>query len=107
MGGRGRASESYYLHEGQQGKHIEGHNNYIPGRSKITIPLKRLQELFEEYSGTGIRHGTRELVNFEEVIGIHINDITGVETETTWGTIHYKDDGGYHIVPAYPNNQGE
>jgi hypothetical protein len=102
--GKAKDSMTYYLNEGKQGKHIEGHNNFIPGRSKITISLERLQELFNEYKGTGIKDENKEVVDFKEIIGLHVNEKTGAETPTTWGTIHYDKNGGYHIVPYYHQN---
>ncbi|MFA5449109.1 MAG: polymorphic toxin type 50 domain-containing protein [Clostridia bacterium] len=104
MGGRGRNSDRYYLHWGKQGKHIVGHNNYRnDGRSIITISRERIQELFNQYRGTGVRVGNRERhVNFEEIIGKYHNMKTGEEFDTTWGTIHYNEDVGYHIVPEIP-----
>jgi len=105
MGGRGRNSDRYYLHWGKQGKHIEGHNNYDPKRSPITISKERIQELFNQYRGTGIityeRNGVRELINFNEVIGQVKNPYNGQMEDTTWGNIIYKNDGGYHIVPNW------
>jgi len=52
--------------------------------------------LFNQYRGTGKIFGNKEVVNFNEVIG-KVND-----QDTTWGTIHYDKNGGYHIVPAAP-----
>lgn len=107
MGGRGRNVNRFYLHWGQQGKHIVGHNNYKPWKSPITISKERLQQLFNKYRGTGIRHGDREVVNFHEVIGKIENSETGKMEETTRGTIHYRKDGGYHIIPASPKIKEE
>jgi hypothetical protein len=33
--------------------------------------------------------GYKELVDFGELIGYHVNEITGTKTPTPWGTIHY------------------
>ncbi len=43
MGGRGRPSLGYYLHLGRQGKHIIGHNNYVEGRSIVTISVAKIE----------------------------------------------------------------
>jgi hypothetical protein len=104
MGGRGRNSNRFYLHWGKQGKHIPGHNNYDPKRSPVISSKERLQELFEKYRGTGERVGNKEVVDFEEVIGQVKNPATGEIENTTWGKIHYDEDGGYHIVPYYSGN---
>lgn len=103
MGGRGRNSDRYYLDEDSQGKHIVGHNNYRAGeKSPITISKERLQELFHQYRGIGERRGHTEIVNFNEVIGKYKNWQTDQWEDTTWGKIHYREDGGYHIVPSVP-----
>jgi len=103
MGGRGRNSDRYYLHWGKQGKHIIGHNNYIPGRSIITVSEEELERLFNEYRGTGIKEGNnKEIINFNQVIGQVKNPDTGQMEDTTWGKIHYDEDGGWHIVPFLP-----
>jgi RHS repeat-associated protein len=96
-----RSSPVPRIHMGQQGKHIVGHNNYIPGRSifKHSDP----QGLLNRFGGTGQPVGNverglpgfRERVDFQQVIG----EINGVET--TKGIIHYAKDGA-HIVPALP-----
>ena len=106
MGGRGRPSENYYLKMDDQGKHYPWHRNWQPDKSPITVSPERLQELFNKYHGTGEKVGNREIVNFEEVIGqIKIYE-TGEMQDTIWGTIHYDEYGGYHIVPYYQQNQG-
>ena len=103
MGGRGRNSDRYHMHEGKQGKHIPGHNNYIPGRSTITVSKEKLQQLFNEYKGTGEKIGNKEVhVNFNETIGQYVNQETGESQATSWGTIHYDNTGGWHIVPEMP-----
>lgn len=106
MGGRGRNTDRYYLHWGRQGKHIEGHNNFDSRRSPILISKDHIEELFNQYRGTGKilyeRGGVRELVNFKEVIGQARNPFTGQMEDTTWGKIMYANDGGYHIVPYNP-----
>ena len=107
MGGRGRNSERYYLHWGKQGKHIPGHNNYGEGKSIITVSKEHLIELFNVFRGTGEFHGNKEVVDFGEIIGVYIDGETGEAIETTRGTIHYKNDGGWHIVPAQPWQKGE
>jgi hypothetical protein len=89
------------VHAGQQGKHIPGHRNYIPGRSPFTHPDP--QGLLDRFAGTGQaankiprgQPGFRERVDFREVIG----KVNG--QPTTKGIIHYGK-GGAHIVPANP-----
>ena len=94
------------IHVGKQGKHIKGHNNYIPGRSYLTISETEIQELVRKYAGSGwIRrdHADRwvhkESVTADHIIGVVVNPETGVEEETRKFVIHYAGNG-VHIVPA-------
>ncbi len=93
-------AEGPLLNMGKQGKHIPGHNNFISGRSELTHPDPAA--LLKRGAGTGVRHGTKEVVNFGEEIGVHV-DQSGTRTSTTRGTIHYDSQGGAHIVPAKPD----
>lgn len=103
MGGRGRESDRYKLHEGKQGKHIKGHNNYKDdGRSTTTASKELLEKVVNEKSGTGEIHGNKEVMDFEETIGQYVDDKTGESQDTSWGTVHYSDDGWFHVVPAPP-----
>ena len=45
--------------------------------------------------------GSKERVNFNKNIGIYIDPVTGNQTPTTMGIIHYSKNG-YHVVPAKP-----
>ena len=90
------------IHEGNQGKHIPGHNNYMKGRSVFRGSMKKAQELVDQYAGTGQQKGPKkEVIDFGEVIGTYIDHNTGRTGETTRGTIHYSKKGT-HIVPARP-----
>ena len=80
------------IHEGNQGKHIIGSNEYQPekGRSIVTISDKRIIELVKKYTRTGRCHNSyRETVDFGEVIGKYIDPETGIGYDTTKVTIHY------------------
>ena len=58
------------IHKGQQGKHIEGHNDYIKGRSEITHSDP--ETLLKRGAGTGEMIGPKtEAVDFNEPIGIY------------------------------------
>jgi hypothetical protein len=89
------------LELGSQGKHIPGHNNYIPGRSPLTH--NNPQGLLDDFAGKGQpvnnvprgQPGFKERVDFGQVIG----EVNG--KPTTKGIIHYSKDGA-HIVPANP-----
>ena len=90
------------LNEGKQGKHVPGHNNYEPGKSELTISMKKASNLVNKFSGKGTPVGTnKERVDFGEVIGNYKDPITGKSTPTTIGMIHYSK-SGTHIVPARP-----
>lgn len=91
---------------GKQGKHILGHNNYIEGRSYLTISLEEAQELVNKYAGTGYikfnRKGEwdrKELIEVDKNIGVSINNETGIETPTNKFKVHYSNKGT-HIVPT-------
>lgn len=89
---------------GKQGKHIQGHNNYIEGRSILRTDPERLTSR----AGTGApvgriprgQPGFKERVDFGEVIGDFVEE--GVATPTTKGIITYAADGSIHIIPARP-----
>lgn len=93
------------IHEGKQGKHILGHNNYIEGRSYLTISKEEAQTLVNRYAGTGeIRFNSndewdkKEIIKVYKDIGVNINNKTGQETGTDRFKIHYSKKGT-HIVP--------
>jgi len=93
------------IEAGKQGKHILGHNNYIEGRSYLTIPLDEAQKLVDQYAGTGeLARGSKgewehqEIIRTSKPIGVDINPITGERTIVTDFKIHYSKKG-VHIVP--------
>lgn len=95
------------IEEGKQGKHIVGHNNYIEGRSYLTIDAKEVQDLVNKYAGTGKiqrdRQGHwnhKEVVTMRKNIGVY-KDLKGNEFPTDIATIHYSKNG-VHVVPAKP-----
>ena len=90
---------------GKQGKHIQGHNNYIPGRSYLTISEKEMQELVNRYAGTGeLLRDTKgiwkkqETIHGEVVVGYSVDPFTGQTVKTQDFKIHYSK-SGVHIVP--------
>lgn len=95
------------IHEGQQGKHIPGHNNFQPGKSELTDPNP--QRLLQEGAGRGQQigdtpigqPGSKERVDFGRTIGNYVDPVTGEKTPTTNGIIHYGSRGA-HIVPSRP-----
>lgn len=94
------------IEEGKQGKHIKGHNNYIEGRSYLTISLEEAQELVNKYAGTGeIRlkqngeWDNKEIIKVDNDIGVNINNKTNESSLTNKFKIHYSKKG-VHIVPT-------
>lgn len=87
------------IHMGQQGKHILGHPNYIPGRSVLRADPHRL---LQNKAGKGTMvNEHKERVNFGEDIGDYLDLKTNHYYPTTNGIIHYGKNGA-HIVPAAP-----
>ncbi|PMR59346.1 transposase [Verrucosispora sp. ts21] len=91
------------MHPGKQGKHVPGHNNFDPTRGRSEFTHSDPQGLINQFAGTGVRHGNKEVVDFRQHIGTWVG-IDGTRLSTTRGTIHYgKDD--VHIVPAHPTGR--
>ena len=98
-------SQPLKIEVGKQGKHILGHNNYIEGRSYLTISLEEAQELVNKYAGTGEleidSNGNwkkREVIKTNKNIGVNVSMIDGSEIVTSNFKIHYSKKGT-HIVP--------
>ena len=100
------------IHEGQQGKHIKDHNNYVPEAGRSVLTHKDPQALVDEFAGTGHpegqrpvgQAGSRETIDFGEVIGEYSDRDSNAFLPTTRGTIHYAKDGRVHIVPVRPQD---
>ena len=102
-------TESYNLtlREGQQGKHILGHNNYLEGRSYIVdASMKDIQECIKKHAGNGTinRYRNGDWDNTESIVD---NSIVGyvLSIDKTWIAtnkfkIHYSKDKGTHMVPT-------
>lgn len=92
------------VHDGRQGKHIPGHNNYKLGRSILTADpsaLSRKAGSGQQVGSTQVGlPGSKERVNFGEFIGEYI-DSNGNSIPAMNGMIHYSKKG-LHIVPARP-----
>ena len=99
------AKNSPNIHEGKQGKHIVGHNNFKSGRSELHVdPNELLPHVGTGTPANSVRPGQpgyRERVDFGREIGHHVEEGTGVKTPTSVGIIHHAKDG-VHIVPARP-----
>lgn len=94
------------VEKGKQGKHIIGHNNYIPGRSYLTVSEDQVQNLVQKYAGTGwLRRDSndrwvhKEIVTADRTIGVVVDPLTGEKKGTRKFVIHYSKTG-VHIVPC-------
>ncbi|MFD1426801.1 polymorphic toxin type 50 domain-containing protein [Kroppenstedtia sanguinis] len=90
------------IHEGKQGKHILGHNNYKHGKSILD---ENPNKLLDKYAGRGERVAQQK-ENFDtgdQIIGRWVDPKTNNAYPTTRGTIHYSKNGA-HIVPARPRS---
>ena len=88
----------------KQARHMLDNPGYKPGRSIIAIPMEDLQELVNQFAGTGeIRRATSgkwrdfEIVEFPDEIGFVVK-LDGTEYATRWAKIHYSKTG-VHVVP--------
>ncbi len=86
---------------GEQGKHIIGHNNYIPGKSILKEDAQALLDAFHSGSikSSRVINETKTSVDFGKVIGDYVHD--RVSHPTTIGTVINSKTGVY-IVPANP-----
>lgn len=90
----------------KQNKHITTAHNYQIEKNRSILTHPDPQGLLDRFASTGIkrRHqkfgepGYREVVDFGEIIGYHVDRDTGLKTATTFGEIHYSNVGA-HIVP--------
>ena len=109
-----------------QNVHIEGTTEYEKrvtdlraagkyGPSRLTISVDEMNTLIRQYAGTGILERSKRTGEWTEkeiitvhtgVIGVAVNDKTGVEAPTTTFKIHYSKKRGVHIVPDYPSKKG-
>ncbi|WP_339495542.1 polymorphic toxin type 50 domain-containing protein [Pseudomonas sp. RA_105y_Pfl2_P56] len=93
------------IHAGQQGKHILGHNNFIPGRSYFNEGVDPQKLLNGTHAGElpVVGYGSRgqPIVDFGTNIGV--DGSSGLATR--YGTIH-SGKSGAHIVPTNPSTVG-
>lgn len=92
------------IHEGKQGKHIKGHNNY-KGASYFKEGID-LEKLARENLGRGIikidkknNWTNKEIITVDNIIGYNVEDQTKMEKETNMFSIHYDKKGKIHLVP--------
>lgn len=100
------------IHDGKQGKHIVGHNNY-DGKSYLAEGVDP-QKLVDEYHSTGdlkIKNinknwGKKEFIMSNKVVGYDVDLVTGEITSTRYFSIHYSK-SGTHIVPRKEPSNGK
>ncbi|MDD2232056.1 MAG: polymorphic toxin type 50 domain-containing protein [Sphaerochaetaceae bacterium] len=94
------------VNEQKQNRHIPGAKEYQEGRSYINGTIDDARALVEKLHGTGTAlfnaNGVwnhKERVTNDTVIGVHVDNKTGLEKETKNGIISYSKTGT-HIVPS-------
>lgn len=97
---------SLKINKEKQGKHMPDRAD--KSRSFVTIPMEELQEIVNQYAGTGFipedeegnwKH--KEVVTLPIKIGVYVDLKTMKEIDTNKITIHYSKTG-VHMVPARP-----
>lgn len=90
---------------GKQGKHIKSHNNYVEGRSYLTISLEEVQLIVDQFAGRGVllrsragKWNKQEVVFVCSQIGVDVDNKTGISYLTDGFKMHYSNNG-VHIVP--------
>ncbi|WEA00538.1 polymorphic toxin type 50 domain-containing protein [Mucilaginibacter sp. SJ] len=95
--------EKPYINAGKQGKHIEGHNNYIQGKSILTGDAEVLLNNYSDGNVKSIQKidDVKTRVDFGQNIGYYIDPVTNTAQATTKGIVITSKTGA-HIVPARP-----
>lgn len=86
------------IHQGRQDKHIVGSNNYIEGRSYLTVSNKEINDIVKTKSDVKLRTKGKECIVADRIIGVNINTTHGHKTLTDKANIHHSKKGS-HIVP--------
>lgn len=93
------------INPGQQGKHIPGHPNFSPERSRLVVDPAELLDRVGTGEPVGSipsgQPGHRERVDFGRPIGEYV-DRDGNARPTSIGIVHHRMDGSVHIVPGRP-----
>ena len=89
-----------------QYKHYKNSSEYVQGKSYLTVDETELKSIVKQNIGKGLplvdKNGNwRQIENIDcgKVIGYNL-DLSGNETPTQFGDIHYSKDG-WHFVPTY------
>jgi len=97
------SSASRTIHDGGQGKHIPGHNNYIKGRSILKVDAQGLLDDLHRGNVASVHkiNDYKLRVDFGREIGTYINPETGASAATTRGIVTTSKNGA-HIIPSAP-----
>lgn len=95
-------------------RHVQGtreYEEYVKRGTKagrepsiLTIPMERMQALLDGLLTEADMRKQRVPIDFEEVIGVYVDQKTGERHNTTWGTAH-NSNTGIHVVPARPRRK--
>ena len=88
------------IHQGRQNKHVLNSNNYIKGRSYVTISNDEIKSVIKNKQGTGRIVGNKEQIVADKIIGVNINAKHDFKTLTDTAHIHSSKDG-VHLVPTH------
>lgn len=88
------------IHQGKQDKHIRGTNNYVEGKSYLTISNREIEGIIKSKSGTGKKVGNKEQIVADKIIGVNVNTKRGFKTLTDTAHIHSSKEG-QHLVPTH------
>jgi filamentous hemagglutinin len=110
LSSKGTSNSKIMIDWGKQGKHIPGHNNYKADTGRSILTHKDPQSLLSKGVGRGEQvgnlrvglPGSKERVNFGEVVGVWKSIDGKMSRVTTNGVIHFGKDSA-HIVPSRPN----
>lgn len=92
------------IHDGKQGKHILGHNNYQSGsyfKNGIDISKLAKENLGRGEFKMDVKGNwtNKEFITVNKNIGYDVDKITKIHTETNRFSIHYDSKNKIHLVP--------
>lgn len=95
----------------KQAEHMKDSPKYKQGKSYLSISNEEIQDIVNKFAGTGKIERTingnfanKERIVLDKVVGVNINNKTGIETETRIIKIHYRKTG-VHIVPTMEGSE--
>lgn len=104
---------SLTVNQEKQARHDKNSPLYQEGRSYMLIPLNEIQDIVNQYAGTGFiptdkrdewKH--KEVITLPYNVGVMVDEKTKKEVSTKRITIHYSKTG-LHVVPTRPDEGGE